>query len=257
MTRKEMKTLAKQKLKGNWGIALGSVLIAGVITGVASSAFGIVELIVAGPVAFGLCCVFLNIFRKGKADIEDLFEGFTKNFFNNFITGLLVSVFTFLWSLLFIIPGIIKTYAYAMTFYIQNDHPEMTETDAITASREMMRGHKWELFVLDLSFIGWYLLCGLTFGLLALYVVPYHNAARTAFYENLAGTSCAKGGADEAAKEEPEDAETAAEVAAIEAAPAAAYSDDDDSAIAEDNAIAEALDNEKSAIEEDPFGGDK
>ena len=74
-----------------------------------------------------------------------------------------------------------------MTFYIQHDHPEMTETESITASKNMMRGHKWDLFVLDLSFIGWYLLAGLTFGILLIYVLPYHNAARTAFYLDLIG----------------------------------------------------------------------
>lgn len=188
MNNAQLKQLAKAKLKGNWGVALAVLLVAGVLSAAASSAFGIIELVIVGPLTVGVCSVFVSLFRKGSAQFEDMFGGF-RNFFNNFITGLLVNVFIALWSMLFIIPGIIKTYAYAMTFYIQNDHPEMTETDAITASREMMRGHKMELFLLDLSFIGWYLLSALTFGVLLLYVLPYHNAARTAFYEELIGNS--------------------------------------------------------------------
>ena len=195
MTRQQMKALAKQKLKGNWGIALATIIVASLITGATSSAFGILELIVIGPLMVGLSCVFLNIFRNGSAKFEDMFHGFVNKFFNNFVTGLLVTVFEVLWSLLFVIPGIVKHYAYAMTFFIQYDHPEMTETDAITESRKMMYGHKMELFILDLSFLGWYLLAALTFGLLLLYVAPYHKAAHTAFYENLLATSSASSSA--------------------------------------------------------------
>ena len=201
MTRPEMKQLAKEKLRGNWGNVIIALLLFGLITGAASSLLGIIQLIIAGPMAVGLAAVFLNLFRKDKTDLEDLFVGF-KNFANNFITGLLVQLFIFLWSLLFVIPGIVKSYAYAMTFYIQYDHPEMNETDAITASRNMMKGHKADLFFLDLSFIGWYLLVGLTFGILAFYVVPYHRATRTAFYENLKAQQEGGNATEETATEE-------------------------------------------------------
>ena len=201
MTRPEMKQLAKEKLRGNWGNIIIALLLFALITSAASSLLGIIQLIIAGPMAVGLAAVFLNLFRKGKTDVEDLFVGF-KNFANNFITGLLVQLFICLWSLLFVIPGIVKSYAYAMTFYIQHDHPEMNETDAITASRNMMKGHKADLFFLDLSFIGWYLLVGLTFGILAFYVVPYHRATRTAFYENLKAQQEGGNAAEETAAEE-------------------------------------------------------
>lgn len=194
MTNSDLKRMAKEKLKGNWGIALAAILVASIITSAASAVFGIVELVVIGPLAVGLACIFLGIVRGRKAQFEDLFAGFN-NFFNTFITGLLVTLFTFLWSLLFVIPGIIKSYSYAMTYYIQYDHPEMSETDAITASRQMMNGHKWDLFMLDLSFFGWYLLVVLTFGLLSLYVIPYHLAARAAFYENLVAAESGAGSA--------------------------------------------------------------
>ena len=181
-----MKELAKQKLVGNWGMAIVTMLLVYVINSAASAAFGILELVISGPISIGLASIFLGFLRGKKSEFEDLFKGFN-DFANNFVVGLLVYVFTFLWSLLLIIPGIIASYSYAMTFYIQHDHPEMRETEAITASKNMMKGHKWDLFVLDLSFIGWYLLVALTFGLLILYVGPYHQAARTAFYLDLIG----------------------------------------------------------------------
>lgn len=215
MTRKEMKALAKEKLKGNWGVAILVLLAVSIASAVASSAFGILELVVLGPFAVGLCCVFLSMIRGNKPTFDNLFEGFN-HFFNTFVVGILVTAFEFLWGLLFIIPGIIKHYSYAMTYFIQYDHPEYSETDAITESRQMMKGHNWELFVLDLSFIGWYLLCGLTFGLLLLYVAPYHHAVKAAFYENL----LAQQGEGSLAKKEEQPETPAQEEAPVQAEPA-------------------------------------
>lgn len=203
MTRAEMKQLAKEKLKGNWGVAIVALLVVGIITS-ALSFTAIGSLLVLGPLSFGLCFVYLAIIRSDKKpEFSDIFKGFN-TFFNNFIVGLLITLYTFLWSLLFIIPGIIAKYAYSMAFYIQNDHPEMSENEAIKASKELMNGHKWDLFILDLSFIGWYLLCGLTFGILCFYVMPYVQATRAAFYEDLiAQQKPAATYAGEAQHEEP------------------------------------------------------
>ena len=90
-----------------------------------------------------------------------------------------------LWSLLFIIPGIVKGYAYSMTPFIMAENPDMSANDAITASRQLMDGHKGELFMLDLTFIGWDLLAALTFNLGHLALNPYRNAAHAAFYKDL------------------------------------------------------------------------
>ena len=114
-----------------------------------------------------------------------MLSGITENFGTKFVSTLLVTLFTALWSMLFVIPGLVKSYSYAMTNYILLDRPELSATDAITESRKMMNGHKMELFILDLSFIGWYILVGLTFGIASLYVTPYHMGARAAFYETL------------------------------------------------------------------------
>ena len=104
---------------------------------------------------------------------------------NNIVTGLLQSLFVFLWSLLFVIPGVIKSYAYAMTFFIINDNPDISPMDALHESERLMDGHKMELFMLDLSFIFWHLLVIVTFGIASLWVAPYVHASHAAFYEEL------------------------------------------------------------------------
>jgi len=91
------------------------------------------------------------------------------------------------WSLLFLIPGIIKAFAYSQTFFILQDpeFKDLTGDEAITKSREMMNGHKMEFFILSLSFIGWYILVGLTFGILLLYVAPYVQQTMAQYYLKL------------------------------------------------------------------------
>ncbi|MBQ6143280.1 MAG: DUF975 family protein [Clostridia bacterium] len=96
-----------------------------------------------------------------------------------------MSVFTFLWSLLFFIPGIIKAYSYSMSPYIMAENPNIGALEAITKSKEMMKGHKFEFFILDLSFIFWYLLILITCGFASIYIAPYVNATRTNFYLKL------------------------------------------------------------------------
>ena len=182
MNRRELKTLAKESLKGNWGIAIGAMLIYALIS-YALGATGIGSIFL-GFIVVGYYAVNLKLIRTKTAKIEDLFSG-CKNFVTNFLAYLLMEIFTFLWSLLFIIPGIVKSIAYSMTPYILNDHPEMSATEAITESRKMMNGHKMEYFLLQLSFLGWIILSSFTWGILLLYVMPYMQATSAAFYEKL------------------------------------------------------------------------
>jgi hypothetical protein len=98
---------------------------------------------------------------------------------------LLQTVYTVLWSLLLVIPGIIKSYSYAMTSFILKDEPEMKNNAAIEKSMAMMEGNKMKLFMLDLSFIGWAILCIFTFGIGFLFLQPYVAISRAAFYEDL------------------------------------------------------------------------
>lgn len=187
MKAKDFRQAAWKKIgeQNKWGTIILIYLIYALIIGaLAFTAIG--SILVAGPLALGLAVCLLGISRKEDVKLERLFSGF-----NNFVPALLMNilmyVFIFLWSLLLVIPGLIKTYSYAMSNFILADNPSMSANDAITASRKMMDGNKWRLFCLDFSFIGWYLLCGLTFGLLTFFVEPYHQAARAEFYESIRG----------------------------------------------------------------------
>jgi len=155
--RVQLKLQAKQSLTGNWGVAIGTSIVGTLILSAASTATGGGGVLLSGVISVGLAIVMLEIVRGWKVEFTDMFKGF-QNFGTTFLAGLLVVLYTFLWSILFIIPGIIKMYSYSMTSYILADHPEMKPRDALEASSVMMDGHKMDLFVLDLSFIGWYLL---------------------------------------------------------------------------------------------------
>ncbi|KZE64010.1 hypothetical protein AWM68_12940 [Fictibacillus phosphorivorans] len=100
-------------------------------------------------------------------------------------TYLVMMVYMFLWTLLLVIPGIIKAFSYSQTYFVLKDHPGIGINAAITKSRKLMVGYKWKFFVLQLSFIGWGILCLLTLGIGFLWLSPYITASYAAFYENL------------------------------------------------------------------------
>ena len=171
--------------QNNWLMALVVCLIYSAIMSFGSS-FLIGGLLLGGFLMFGICRVFLQLVRsqKDKIDVADLFSG-SDQFTDLLVLNLLQGLFTFLWTLLFIVPGIVKSYAYAMAFYIKHDHPEYDWRQCLDESQRYMKGYKWQLFCLDFSFIGWGLLGLLTCGAGLLWVMPYQYAARTNFYENL------------------------------------------------------------------------
>lgn len=189
MVAKDYRHAAWRKLSGNWGTMILIMIIEGLITsGVAAATFflgGLGGLIVAGPLTLGVVIASLNVVGSRKAKIEQMFEGFKKNFLSSFLLNILISILVSLWSLLFIIPGIIKTYSYSMSFYVLADNPSMGANDARKRSMEIMNGNKWRLFCLHFSFIGWILLSMLTFGILLLFVVPYMQIAEAEFYRSL------------------------------------------------------------------------
>ena len=185
MFAKDFRQSAWKKLDKKWGVAILSYLAYSLIYGAISSFTGIGGLIIGGPLVIGYTAIILTIVRGGEAKIEQMFENFSGRFVSNMALFILQGLYIWLWSMLFLIPGIVKTYSYAMSYYIQCDNPEMGANEAITRSREMMNGHKWELFCLHLSFIGWILLSFLTCGLLLFMVVPYMNTATAEFYEKL------------------------------------------------------------------------
>ena len=172
----------------NWLMALVVCLIySGIMGALAATGIGsIATVLLGGFFLFGLARVFLQLVRgqKDKVEVSDLFSG-SSEFGSLIVLNLLVGLFIFLWGLLFIIPGIIKSYAYSMAFYIKHDHPEYDWKQCMDESQRYMKGYKWQLFCLDFSFIGWILLGALCCGIGTLWVTPYQQAARANFYENL------------------------------------------------------------------------
>lgn len=116
------------------------------------------------------------------------------NYWHKVWTMLWMSILIGLWSLLLLIPGIIKAFSYAMTPFIIEEYPELSSTEAIHRSRMMMRGHKFDLFWLELSFIGWGFLCLLTAGIGFFWLIPYMETSIAAFYEEVKADYALNGG---------------------------------------------------------------
>lgn len=144
--------------------------------------------------------------RQKEPGIATLFDYF-KYWKITAVANLLQGLYVFLWSLLFIIPGIIAGYSYAMTNYILSENPELTAREAIEQSKQMMSGNRWRLFCLQFSFIGWDLLCALTLGIGNLWLTPYKQAATAAFYREVSGTEHIVSASEVANDNEPSEAE--------------------------------------------------
>ena len=192
MTRQEIKARAKDQLGNNlfcnaWLFAVLACFIFSVICSAAGSIIvGIGAVIVTGPLSFGLNYLFLKQARDNQPmELGDLFKGFSEDFGQNLLIGLMTAIFTALWSLLLIVPGIVKAYSYAMVYYIKADHPEYNWRQCIAESQAMMNGHKMDLFIMDLSFIGWMIVGSLCLGVGTLWVSAYMEAARAHFYESI------------------------------------------------------------------------
>lgn len=188
-TLSDLRTEARQNLQNKWGVSAFFSFIYGVIYAFISCALSLVIYIgsiasslILMPISFAYTVAFLRQRRGEEAQPGWLFQGFNTRIW---YTTILTAVYTILWTLLLIIPGIIKSYSYAMTPYILHDEESLSGNAAIERSMQMMQGYKWRLFCLDLSFIGWYLLGILTLCIGWLWVVPYHYTARAAFYEEL------------------------------------------------------------------------
>lgn len=141
----------------------------------------LLSLAVTGLVAYGSVDVLRKIRRGEDFTIGDFFP--TSELGSVMALTFVKDIYLFLWSLLFVIPGIIKGYSYSQVYYIANENPGMGVDEIITKSREMMNGHKWELFILQVSFIGWGILAALTFGLVGLYVLPLYSMSLYLFHE--------------------------------------------------------------------------
>lgn len=231
MRASDFRRIARESLKGKWGIALGTGLVAALLGGTIGSGgtsvnansasverrissgelesffysdtfrhllplifiigtivavWSLVMLVLGGAVSLGYAKFNLNLVDGQPPRFDDLFSEFHR-IWPAFCLHFLMSLFVVLWSLLFIIPGILAAYSYAMAPYILAENPDMTAREAIAASKEMMRGNRWRLFCLGFSFIGWGLLCALTLGIGNLWLRPYEEAAHAAFYRDVSG----------------------------------------------------------------------
>ena len=204
----ELRAQARERLEGQWGTFvlmtflmlviqtilqipgyIGSLLEVlspeNVLASLSFSNISNILSLLALPLSWGLTVSLLRNHREESVDLENLFDGFRGGRYTRvFCAIFLVNLFTFLWTLLLIIPGIMKAFSYALTPYILLDEPELTARQAITRSCEIMEGRRWKLFCLYLSFIGWGILSLLTFGIGFLWLVPYMNASIAAFYED-------------------------------------------------------------------------
>lgn len=177
---------AKECISNNWQDLFVGYILFSVISGVFTSTY--VGIILLGPLAVGYSVYMLSLIRKKDQKVENLFDGFKNCFANSLVAGILSYLFIFLWSLLFVIPGIVKAIAYSMVPFLQAEDSNLKGNDALRKSEELMKGHKWEYFKLMFGFIGWILLSILTFGILyVLYVGPYMQAAKAHFYQELTG----------------------------------------------------------------------
>ena len=184
MLARDFRKNAMDALKGKWGRFALIYLIYTLITTVCSYALSAASLIIAGPFAVGIAMIALKVLSNEEFEIINLFDGF-KKFTNTLLLGLLNTIYTFLWSLLFVIPGIVKGLSYSMSYFIIAENPNMTQNEARLESMRIMQGNKWRLFCLQFSFIGWYILSSFTAGILLFWVVPYVQTATAAFYEEI------------------------------------------------------------------------
>lgn len=225
MEAKILRARARSALAGTWGVSIGiaalAALLGGLLTGnsflptvsteipvhfplleafaarledgirvgrftlsIRSGVFGLAAFLLGGTLQLGYARFLLKQQDGENAEFNDLFSQFDRfgtGFAQHFLRGLYVA----LWSILLVIPGIMKNYSYAMTPFILADHPELSASQAIDWSQELMDGHKMDLFILDLTFIGWSILAGLTLNLGNLVLNPYRNAAHAVFYRQL------------------------------------------------------------------------
>ena len=184
---KELMAEARESLSGNWGLAIATFLVYGIIISifqVIPTVGSVLALFIAGPMLVGVSMFSLSLSRGESARLEQIFEGF-KNYGTVLGAYLLMVLFIFLWMLLLIIPGIIAAIAYSQTFYILAEDDTIGSMDALKKSKEMMDGYKWKYFCLGLRFIGWALLCILTLGIGFLWLSPYIQISYAKFYEDL------------------------------------------------------------------------
>ena len=187
MDRITLKNMAKEQIRGNLGVLFVCFLIVYAITSAAAllpSVGPIASLVLSAPLEIGLITIFLKLKDRQPPEIKELFNHFDC-LAHSVLLNILTSVFTVLWSLLFVVPGIVAALSYSMAPYILAENKHLTAMEALNMSKQMMNGHKADLFVLYLSFIGWGIIVSITFGIAGIYVAPYMQATLANFYDSI------------------------------------------------------------------------
>ena len=186
MNRTELKAKARATLGTNifsnsWLLSVVVILIVGAVLSIANG----ISLVLVGILSYAVAEYFKTLAREGQARFESAFTVFKKDVGGTLVLGLLYTIFIALWSLLFVIPGIVKSYAYSMAFYLKTEHDDWDWKKCLDESQRLTSGHKMELFILDLSFIGWYIVGSLALGVGTLWVSSYHELTKINYYEQL------------------------------------------------------------------------
>lgn len=172
---------ARKSLNGNWEQPILTYLVYCLISGIGGPA----GLIIGGPMQFGVSGFSLNLARNKKAELVQIFDGFKTKISDSIVAYLLMVLYVFLWSLLFVIPGIIAAIAYSQTFFILAEDKKITATEALDKSKKMMMGKKGKFFGLCMRFTGWFILSILTMGIGFLWLIPYAHVSFANFYDDI------------------------------------------------------------------------
>lgn len=158
-----------EMMQNLYGTSYGSMTTDGFPDEKVSSLSYLYLLLVSGPLTYGITLFFMRLFRGSETEIATVMCGFEK-FLKTLGLSLYMAVFIFLWSLLFIIPGIIAAFRYSQAYYILADDPEKSISQCVNESKALMAGNKGKLFALNLSFIGWYFLAMIPVGIVTYFV---------------------------------------------------------------------------------------
>ena len=180
----KLKREAEQALTGRWGLAAGTYFVYLLVTlplQFIPKIGGIFALFLTAPMVVGLARFALNIAQGQEARLDDIFSGF-KQYTRALGTMFLSGLYIFLWFLCLIVPGIIAAFSYSQIYFILTDDDTLSVEEVLAKSKKMMDGYKMDLFILQLSFIGWALLCVLTLGIGFFFLAPYVQVSLANFY---------------------------------------------------------------------------
>ena len=203
-TNSELRQVAKATMKGNWGTGICVCLVGGLLMGLVSTPqivfgeesplgnllYGVAMIFFGYPLLYGInYFAFLRLSRIGELKVENIFGPFNSTYYLKTVcVALLTAIYTFLWTLLLIVPGVIKGLSYFLAPYILIDNPELNAEQAICRSMEMMKGHKMDLFLITLGYVGLGILSVFLLFIPMLWLMPYYQTVYAKFYEEIKAT---------------------------------------------------------------------